>query len=116
MFLITNFESLLTKVKPLLEARLRASDLSTWTGAIRICYEADKRTLVIQDGKISIAQNRALPAINLYVSQTQLLKLLFGNMSAEQLIFSNGLQIHEVGLLNTLFPAGELFIWWLDRI
>lgn len=116
MFLITNFESLLTKVKPLLEARLRASDLSAWTGAIRVCYEADERTLVIQDGKISIAQNRALPAINLYVSQTQLLKLLFGNISAEQLIFSNGLQIREVGLLNTLFPADELFIWWLDRI
>ena len=116
MFLITNFESLLTKVKPLLEARLRASDLSAWRGAIRLRYEADERTLVIQDGKISIAQNRALPAINLYVSQTQLLKLLFGNISTEQLIFSNGLQIREVGLLNALFPAGELFIWWLDRI
>ena len=116
MFLITNLESLLTKVKPLLETRLRDSDFSTWTGAIRVCYEADERTLVIQDGKIGIAQNRASPAINLYVSQTQLLKLLFGNMSAEQLIFSNGLKIREVGLLNALFPSGELFIWWLDRI
>ena len=116
MFLIINFGSLLRKIKPLLEARLRASDLSAWTGAIRVCYEADERTLIIRDGKISVARNSASPKIDLCVSQTQLLKLLFGNMSAEQIVFSNGLQIHEIGLLETLFPADELFIWWLDRI
>ena len=116
MVLITNFGSLLAKVKPLLEARLRASDLSAWTGAIRVCYEADERTLVIQDGKISIARNSASPEIDLRVNQTQLLKLLFGNMSPDQVVFSNDLQIREIGLLDALFPTDELFIWWLDRI
>ena len=116
MALITNFESLLTKIKPLLAARLKNSDFSAWKGAIRIRYEADERTLVIQEGEINIARNSASPEIDLRVSQIQLLKLLFGNMSAEQVVFSNGLRIDEIGLLDALFPAGELFIWWLDRI
>ena len=116
MVLITNFESLLTKIKPLLEARLRNSDFAAWTGAIRIRYEADERTLIIREGEISIAQGSASPEINLLVSQTQLLKLFFGNMSPEQVVFSNGLRINEIGLLDALFPTGELFIWWLDRV
>ena len=115
MVLITNFELLLTKVKPLLEARLRDSDFSAWTGAIRIRYEADERTLIIRAGEISIAQSSESPDIDLLVSQTQLLKLLFGNMNAEQVIFSNGLKIHEIGLLDALFPTGELFMWRTDR-
>ena len=116
MALIVNFGSLLTKIKPLLEARLRDSDFSAWSGAIRVCYEADRRTLIIRDGEVNIVQNSASPEIDLRVSQIQLLKLLFGNMSAEQVVFSNGLKIDEIGLLDALFPADELFIWWLDRI
>ena len=115
MALITNFESLLTKIKPLLEMRLRDSDFSAWSGAIRIRYEADKRTLIIREGEISVARNSRLPEIDLHLSQIQLLKLLFGNMSAEEVVFSNDLQIREIGLLDALFPADELFIWWLDR-
>ena len=115
MFLITNFESLLTKIKPLLEMRLRASDFTAWSGAIRIRYEGDDRTLIIREGEISIAKNSKSPEIDLLVSQTQLLKLLFGNMSAEQIVFSNDLRISEVDLLGVLFPAGELFMWRTDR-
>ena len=115
MVLVTNFESLLTKIKPLLEARLRDSDFSAWTGAIRICYEADERTLIIRDGEINIAHDSESPEIDLLVSQTQLLKLLFGNMSAEQIAFSNGLMINEIDLLDALFPTGELFMWRTDR-
>ena len=115
MFLITNFGSLLTKIKPLLEARLKDSDFTAWRGAIRICYEADEQTLIIGDGEISVAPNSASPEIDLRVSQTQLLKLLFGNMSVEQIVFSNGLHIREIGLLDALFPMGELFMWRTDR-
>ena len=115
MVLITNFESLLTKIKPLLEARLKASDFATWTGAIRIRYEADERTLVVGDGSINIVRHSESPVINFSVSQTQLLKLLFGNMNAEQVIFSNGLNISEIDLLDALFPTGELFMWRTDR-
>ncbi len=115
MLLITNFESLLTKIKPLLETRLRDSDFSAWRGAIRIRYEADERTLAIRDGDIHIVKEGEAPKINLLVSQVQLLKLLFGNISAEQVIFSNGLEVRETGLLDALFPAGELFMWRTDR-
>ena len=116
MALITNFGSLLTKIKPLLEVRLKNSDFAAWRGTIRIRYEAGERTMIIRDSEISITRNSASPEIDLLVNQTQLLKLLFGNMSVEQVVFSNDLQIREIGLLDALFPAGELFIWWLDRI
>ncbi len=116
MALVINFESLLTKIKPLLEARLRDSDFVAWRGNIRIRYEAGEQTMIIRDSEISITRNIASPEIDLLVNQTQLLKLLFGNISVEQVVFSNNLQIHEIGLLDALFPAGELFIWWLDRI
>ena len=99
----------------LLEARLRDSDFAAWSGAIRIRYEADERTLIIRAGEISVAQDSASPEIDLRVSQTQLLKLLFGNMSPEQIVFSNDLPIGEIGLLDALFPAGELFMWRTDR-
>jgi len=115
MFLITNLGSLLTKIKPLLEMRLRDSDFSAWRGAIRVRYEAGEQTLVIEDGAVSVAHESVSPEIDLCVSQTQLLKLLFGNMSAEQIVFSNGLRINEIGLLDALFPAGELFMWRTDR-
>lgn len=116
MVLIVNFESLLTKIKPLLEARLRDSDFAAWRGTIRIRYEADEQTLLIRHSEIRVARNSASPEIDLLVNQTQLLKLILGNMSAEQVVFANDLQIREIGLLDALFPAGELFIWWLDRI
>ena len=112
---IINLESLLTKIKPLLESRLRASDFSGWTGTIRIRYEADKRTLAVRDGVISVVPESASPDIDLLCSQSQLLKLLFGNMSAEQVAFSNRLRIAEIGLLDALFPAGEFFMWHTDR-
>ena len=115
MFLITNFGSLLKKIKPLLEERLRDSDFSVWRGAVRIRYEADEQTLIIREGTISVEPNSASPEIDLRVSQTQLLKLLFGNMSAEQVVFSNGLKISEIDLLDALFPMGELFMWRTDR-
>ena len=77
--------------------------------------KADDRTLIIREGEISISKNSKSPEIDLLVSQTQLLKLLFGNMSAEQVVFSNSLTINEIGLLDALFPAGELFMWRTDR-
>jgi hypothetical protein len=115
MVLITNFASLLTKIKPLLESRLKESDFSEWIGAIRLRYEADERTLVIRDRKISVVPESASPDIDFLCSQSQLLKLLFGNMSAAQVAFSNRLRISEIGLLDTLFPPGEFFMWQTDR-
>jgi hypothetical protein len=116
MIFIANFQSLLTKVAPLLETRLRQSDFAGWTGAIRIRYEADEQTLAIQRGEIRVLPRSNSPEIVLNVSQTQLLKLLFGNMSAEQVAFSNNLTLDadNIRLLETLFPPGELFMWGTD--
>jgi len=116
MIRIINLESLLRKIAPLLEARLKASDFSGWDGWVRIRYEAAERVLRINGGKITISQRNESPDIDLPVSQEQLLKLLFGNMTAEQVAFSNGLPLNdgEVSLMDALFPPGELFLWGTD--
>lgn len=117
MIRIINLESLLTKMLPTFEARLNDSNFSTWNGSIQIRYESDKQTLVVKGGKIEASGEAGVPTIDLAVSQTQLLNLLFGNMTARHVAFSNGLPFNEseIELLGVLFPPGELFLWETDR-
>jgi hypothetical protein len=117
MVRIINLKSLLTKMLPAFETRLNASDFSRWSGSIQIRYESDKQTLVVKGGKIEVSGEAEFPTIALAVSQTQLLNLLFGNMTARHVAFSNALPFNESGieLLGVLFPPGELFLWETDR-
>jgi predicted acetyltransferase len=116
MVRIIDLKSLLGKVTPLLEARLRASGFSGWKGSVRVRYEADERVLSIQNGKVAVSEESAPPEIDLAVSQAQLLRLLFGTLRADEVAFSNGLPLREeeIGLLNALFPPDELFLWGTD--
>lgn len=116
MIQIIHLESLLGKIAPLLKARLHASDFSGWKGSVRVRYEADERMLSIQNGKIRVSKCKGAPDVDLLVSQAQLLRLLFGNMRAEDIAFSNRLALREdeIGLLNVLFPPDELFLWGTD--
>jgi predicted acetyltransferase len=115
MMRIINLKSLFTKIVPTLEARLRQSDFSDWRGSIRIRYEAAEVTLSIRAGHIDIGDDA--PSIDLSVSQQQLLKLLFGNMSGEQIAFSNNLQLdsNHLNVLDVLFPKNEFFLWSTDH-
>jgi predicted acetyltransferase len=117
MLRIINLESLLTKMLPTFETRLNSSDFSRWEGAIHIRYESDKQTLIVKEGKIEVSGDAEVPTIDFPVSQTQLLNLLLGNMTARHVAFSNGLAFNEseIGLLAVLFPQGELFLWETDR-
>jgi len=116
MVQIIDLESLLGRVAPLLEARLRASDFSGWEGTVRIRYEAGEGALDIKGGKVTVSPCRGGPGVDLVVSQTQLLRLLFGAVRAEDAAFSNRLTLRaeEVDLINALFPPGELFVWGTD--
>ena len=113
---IINLASLLSKLTPLLASRLCASDLSGWEGSIRLGYEADERTLQIRRGEIAVLRSSSPPDIDLPLSQEQLLKLLFGNMRAEHIAFSNNLPLGngDIALLEALFPRDELFSWPTD--
>jgi hypothetical protein len=116
MVQVIHLESLLGKVAPLIEARLRASDFSGWEGTVRVRYEADERALDIKGGKVTVSPCKGEPEVDLSVSQTQLLRLLFGAVRAEDVAFSNRLALREdeIGLLNALFPPDELFLWGTD--
>ena len=116
MVQVIHLESLLGKVAPLIEARLRASDFSGWEGTVRVRYEADERALDIKGGKVTVSPCKGEPEVDLSVSQTQLLRLLFGAVRAEDVAFSNRLALREdeIGLLNALFPPDEMFLWGTD--
>ena len=117
MVRIINLESLFTKLLITFETRLNDSRLSRWNGSIRIRCESDSLTLSVKGGKIEVSKETGIQRINPAVSQTQLLNLLFGNMTPSQIAFANGLAMDEseIGLLGALFPPGELFLWEPDR-
>ena len=117
MIRIINLKSLFTKMLPTFETRLDGSEYSSWGGSILIRCESDNLTLSVDEGKIEVSAGNGEPKIDLAVSQTQLLNLLFGNMTAEQIAFSNGLAMDdsEMEMIGVLFPPGELFLWEPDR-
>ncbi|MDE2999994.1 MAG: GNAT family N-acetyltransferase [Gemmatimonadota bacterium] len=116
MVRIINFESLLRKIIPLLRLRLVESDFSKWKGLIAIQYEAGIQVLNINEGELSILIESVTPDISLRLSQEQLIKLLFGDMGIEHIIFSNNLDLKktEVELLNVLFPRDQFCMWDFD--
>jgi predicted acetyltransferase len=118
MIRVINLESLVRKVLPLLQARLRASAFSRWEGVIQLRYEGGRIGLKVKkDSRIEVHHQSREPEIDLAVSQEQLLKLLFGNITSEQIAFCNHLTLDEsnVKLLDVLFSKGEFFIWHTDR-
>ena len=117
MIRIINLKSMLTKMLPTFETRLNDSDFSRWGGSILIRYESDNQTLIVKGGKIEVSKEAGNPTIDLAVSQTQLLNLLFGNMTAGQIAFANDLPMDksEIELLGVLFTPGELLLWETDR-
>ncbi len=117
MIRVINLESLLTKMLPTFETRLNDSDYSGWAGSIVIRCETDILCLSVDGGIFKRSAFIGMPSIDLAVSHTQLLNLLFGNMTPRQIAFSNGLTLDDskIALLGVLFPRGELFLWETDR-
>ena len=116
MVRIINFESILRKIIPLLTLRLAESDFYKWNGSIAIQCEAGIQILNINEGVLSILTESVTPDITLHLNQEQLIKLLFGDMGIEHIVFSNNLDLKktEASLLNTLFPRGQLCMWDFD--
>ena len=108
MFRITNFRSLLVKLVPMLENRLRSSDLIGWQGQIRLQYELEAQTLTISDGKIEVDPETDAPTIDLKLSQLQVLQLIFGELDASSVLI-------EYPILSILFPPDQLLYWPTDN-
>lgn len=116
MVRIFRLESLLESLLPLFQARLDASGRPDWNGEIRIRYEAGEAAMVVRNGNLAVSRPGPEPEVDLPVSQTQLLGLLFGTLRPEHVAFSNGLSIpgRKRALLDALFPPGEPFLWRTD--
>lgn len=108
MFRITNFRSLLVKLVPMLENRLRSSDLIGWQGQIRLQYELEAQTLTISDGKIEVDPETDAPTIDLKLSQLQVLQLIFGELDASSVLI-------KYPILSILFPPDQLLYWPTDN-
>ena len=108
MFRITNFRSLLIKLVPMLENRLRTSNLSNWQGKIRLQYELDVQTLIISNGKIKISPETDTPNIDLQLSQLEVLQLIFGELDTSSVLT-------EFPILPILFPPDQLLHWPTDN-
>jgi|GEM_PF-2894399 len=115
MLRLVNTTSLLTKIIPELEHRLKASEHTTYSGTIRLTCEMGTQSLTIQNGQITPTDNA--PDIELIAGQTQLLGLLFGAISADHIAFTNALPLtdHQIAIINALFPSDEFFLWGTDR-
>ena len=92
----------------MLENRLSKSDLSTWQGEIRLQYELDVQTLIINNGKIKIRPRTDTPNIDLQLSQLEILQLIFGELNT----FSTST---DYPILPILFPPGQLLHWPTDN-
>ena len=108
MFRITNFRSLLVKLVPMLENRLRSSNLIGWQGQIQLQYELEAQTLTISDGKIEVDPETDAPTIDLKLSQLQVLQLIFGELDASSVLI-------EYPILSILFPPDQLLYWPTDN-
>ena len=107
MFRITNFRSLLEKICPMLEHRLRTSELADWKGKIQLQYELDTQTLTVSDRQIRVESNTDSPTINLTLSQLQVLQLIFGELDDSILA--------DHPILLVFFPPDQLLHWSPDN-
>ena len=116
MIRIVRFRSLLEKIMPLLQTRIRGSIFEGWTGRIDLQYEADAASLEVQQGDLRISDTGQKSSGVLRSSQLQLMRLMAGNLSAGQIASTNNLQISQevVDFLEVIFPADELFMWRTD--
>jgi predicted acetyltransferase len=116
MIRIVRFRSLLEKIMPLLQTRIRGSIFEGWTGRIDLQYEADAASLDVRQGDLRISDAGQRSSCVLMSSQQQLMRLIVGNLSARQIASTNNLEIsQEVGdFLEVIFPPDELFMWRTD--
>ena len=113
---IFDLEPFLRKLAPLLWRRLSASSCAGWEGAIRLRTEGDELSLRITRHGLSVGTADGDADVDLRASQYQLLHLILGGLSADQLSFCNGLDLdgEALCLIDALFPPDQLFLWGRD--
>ena len=113
---LVNPESLLGKLTALFWRRLCASSRAGWQGTIRIDTETGELGLRISGDGVSVGTAEGDPDVGLRASQYQLLHLLLGGVTGDQLSFCNSLDLSDdaVALTDVLFPPDQLYLWDRD--
>lgn len=112
MFKVINLPMLLEELSPLLEKRLKTSDVfKDWQGTIGIKGTELQASLKINDGKIHVSVDiLPKPGISISTDDDTITHFILGNFTPYQAYLQNHLQIEPTanssvaGLLETLFP------------
>lgn len=105
---IVDLKSTMTKLAPMLHARLRASELSDWRGTLTIELRDDGTeeavTLVVQDGGVKVRSGAT--GNNAIAGNQAIAQLLLGTEDPAEIVAVNGiaLQGDAKRLLPVLFP------------
>ena len=109
MMQIVNLRSLLEKMIPELEDRLRNVFPFSWKGTLEIGIEKDRVGLLIDNGTIRV-QDPSNPEMRISLNEYDLLKLILGLGAFEELQESgSNLKPLPRNLLNALFPRRKTY-------
>ena len=84
MIQIVNLASLLNKITPELEARLRSTSVADWRGEIEIGFKSQCVGLLVSNGNSTASVCVGDEAFYMQTDQGTLMKLLFGILSFEE--------------------------------
>ena len=106
MIQIVNLASLLNKITPELESRLRPTSVADWCGEIEIGFESQRVGLRVGNGNITTSVCVGDEAFHMQTDQGTLMKLLFGILSFEEADIFNrkNLTPSAAAVLSAWFP------------
>ncbi len=106
MIQIVHLASLLSKLTPELELRLRSSSAADWRGEIEIGFESQRVGLRVGDGAVTTDVTVGDAAFRMQTDQGSLTKLLLGILSFEEAPISDRESIHPSAatVLSAWFP------------
>jgi predicted N-acetyltransferase YhbS len=106
MIQIVHLASLLGKITPDLESRLRASSAADWRGEIEIGFESQRVGMRVGDGAVTTNVPVGDGAVRMQSDQGSLMKLLLGILSFEEAPILDRQSIHPsaAAVLSAWFP------------
>jgi len=118
MLRLINLASLLNKIKPELEERLRKRGLLNVTADISLCAGGQEAALHVEGGRVSVAPGRKGTVVEL--DMRRMCRLLFGDLTMSEMSELNaakGLRIEadQLALLDALFPRQNPVYWGCDH-
>ena len=106
MIQIVHLASLLSKITPDLESRLRSSSVADWRGEIEIGFENQRVGLRVANGAVTTDVPVGDGVVRMQTDQAALMKLLLGILSFEEAPIFDRESLHPstAAVLSAWFP------------